>query len=111
MLAVEPILVNFLQEIEEQGTLKAGSLGHVDGGEPPFLIMHGSGDRLVSPLQSARLYEALKSVKVDAEYVLVDGAGHGDLPWYQKPVIDRVVTFFEKKLGKPSIEAAEGNNF
>lgn len=95
---------------DREKALKASPLDHIDGNEPPYLIMHGSGDRLVSPMQSAHLYEALKSAKVDAEYVLVEGAGHGDLPWFQKPVIDRVVTFFEKKLGKASTEAAEGNN-
>ena len=46
----------------------------------------------------------------DVEYVLVEGAGHGDLPWFQKPVIERVVKFFEKRLGSPAKDAAEGNN-
>ena len=71
---------------DREKALKASSIGHVDGSEPPCLILHGSSDRLVSPMQSAHLYEALKSAKVDAEYVLVEGAGHGDLPWFQKPV-------------------------
>ena len=87
------------------------SLGHIDGSEPPFLIMHGSGDRLVSPMQSAHLAQARGKAGTDVEYVLVeDGAGHGDLPWFQKPVIERVVKFFEKRLGSPAKDAAEGNN-
>lgn len=95
---------------DREKAMNASSLGHIDGSEPPFLIMHGSGDRLVSPMQSAHLAQALRKAGTDVEYVLVEGAGHGDLPWFQKPVIERVVKFFEKRLGSPAKDAAEGNN-
>ena len=95
---------------DREKAMNASSLGHIDGSEPPFLIMHGSGDRLVSPMQSAHLAQALRKAGTDVEYVLVEGAGHGDLPWFQKPVIERVVKFFEKRLGSPSKDAAEGYN-
>ncbi|QQV78038.1 alpha/beta hydrolase [Sphingomonas aliaeris] len=81
--------------------LAASSIGHVKGKKPPFLIMHGTADTLVSPMQSAHLYEALKAGNNFVEYVLVEGAGHGDLPWYQAPVIDRVVGWFRQHLGAP----------
>ena len=61
--------------------------------------MHGSADTLVSPLQSKHFYDALKAKKTDVSYVLVEGAHHGDDPWFQQPVIDRVVTWFKAKLG------------
>ena len=76
----------------------ASPIGHVDGTEPPFLLMHGSGDKMVSPLQSKKMFEALQNKKVEAEYVLVRGAEHGDLPWYQPGVISRVVNFFDRHL-------------
>lgn len=76
----------------------ASPIGHVDGTEPPFLLMHGSGDKVVSPLQSKKMFEALQNEKVEAEYVLVRGAEHGDLPWYQPGVISRVVNFFDRHL-------------
>lgn len=44
------------------------------------------------------MFEALQNKKVEAEYVLVRGAGHGDLPWYQPGVISRVVNFFDRHL-------------
>ena len=78
---------------------EASPIGHVDGSEPPFLLLHGTADKVVSPEQSRRMYEALKAKKVDTEYVLVRGAEHGDLPWYQPAVISRVVNFFESRLG------------
>ena len=92
---------------DEAKAKNASPIGHVDGSEPPFLLLHGSGDKVVSPLQSAHMYEALKAAKSDVEYVLVRGAGHGDLPWYQPAVIARVVNFFSAKLGAPKA-ASEG---
>ncbi|WP_244489908.1 alpha/beta hydrolase [Rhizobium sp. Leaf391] len=79
----------------------ASPIGHLEGSKPPFLIMHGSGDTLVSPKQSVQLFEALKKKGDTVEYVLVEGAGHGDLTWYQPPIIDRVVNWFTSVLGAP----------
>lgn len=90
--------------------LAASPLGHIDGTEPPYLILHGSEDPLVSPSQSAKLYRALKAKNVTAEYVLVEGAKHGDLTWYQKPIIDRVVRWLSKTLDVKSGTAAGGAN-
>lgn len=83
---------------DPQKAKAASPIGHVDGTEPPFLLMHGSGDKVVSPLQSTKMFEALQNKKVEAEYVLVRGAEHGDLPWYQPGVISRVVNFFDRHL-------------
>ena len=83
---------------DPQKAKAASPIGHVDGTEPPFLLMHGSGDKVVSPLQSKKMFEALQNKKVEAEYVLVRGAEHGDLPWYQPGVISRVVNFFYRHL-------------
>lgn len=89
----------------------ASPMGHVDGSEPPFLIMHGSADKVVSPLQSKDLFEALKAKKVQADYVLVRGAEHGDLPWYQPAIISRVANFFRNTLGTPkNAPEGKGNN-
>ncbi|CAO3413457.1 alpha/beta hydrolase fold domain-containing protein [Azospirillum endophyticum] len=81
--------------------LAASPMGHITGHEPPFLIMHGSADTLVSPRQSAQLYEALRRGGTPAEYDLVDGAGHGDIHWFQAPVIDRATAWFRQTLGAP----------
>ncbi|WP_275785378.1 alpha/beta hydrolase [Pararhizobium gei] len=86
---------------DPEKALQASPMGHVEGSKPPFLIMHGSADTLVSPLQSVQLFEALKKKGDKVEYVLVEGAGHGDLTWYQPPIIDRVVEWFKATLGGP----------
>jgi len=84
-----------------QKALAASPIGHLNGHKPPFLIMHGSKDSLVSPEQSAKLYKALRSGGNSADYVIVEGAEHGDNHWFQPAVINRVVDWFRQVLGSP----------
>lgn len=84
-----------------QKALDASAMGHLTGKKPPFLIFHGSLDTHVSPVQSAQLYRGLIDGGNRAEYVLVEGANHGDLTWFQQPIIDRVVAWFRSTLGEP----------
>ncbi len=83
---------------------EASPIGHVDGSEPPMALYHGSADVVVSPWQSAHLYEALKKKGVDVTYTLVEGAHHGDTPWYQPAFMQEVIDFFTAKLGQPGGE-------
>lgn len=91
---------------DKQKALAASPMGHLNGKKPPFLIMHGSADTLVSPVQSEQLYKALKAEGNRADYVLLEGAEHGDDHWYQQPVIDRVVSWFKATLGAPVKQTA-----
>lgn len=52
---------------------------HVNATTPPFLIFHGSDDRIISPVQTALLHRALLRVGASSTRYLVTGAGHGDL--------------------------------
>lgn len=81
--------------------LAASPVGHISGDEPPFLIMHGSGDTLVSPWQSARLYQALVEQGAQAKYIVIEGAEHGDISWFQPETISMVVSWFRETLGEP----------
>lgn len=83
---------------DPQKAMDASPLGHVKDNMPPFLIMHGSADKLVSPVQSEQLYEALKKKGNKVDYVVVEGAGHGDLYWYQPALINKVVDWFKVNL-------------
>lgn len=81
--------------------LNASPMGHLEGNKPPLLLMHGDIDDLVSPIQSSQMYEALKKRNQPVEYVLVKNAQHGDIHWFQEPIISKVVQWFEKTLAKP----------
>ncbi|MBK1972339.1 alpha/beta hydrolase [Campylobacter sp. TTU_617] len=85
-------------QADPKKALFASPLGHIKGKKPPFLIMHGSADTLVSPIQSKQLYEALRKEGNEAEYILIKGANHGDIYWYQDEVINLVVRWFKKNL-------------
>ena len=62
--------------------------------------MHGSADMLVSPLQSAHMFEALKdNGQKESEYVLIKDADHAGIKWYQDAVISKITDFFLQKLG------------
>lgn len=83
---------------DPQKAMNASPLGHVKADMPPFLIMHGSADKLVSPVQSEQLYNALTKKGNKVEYIVVEGAGHGDLYWYQPAIINKVVSWFKENL-------------
>ena len=78
--------------------MNASPMGHIKTGLPPFLIMHGSADRLVSPVQSEQLYNALVEKDNKVDYVVVEGAGHGDIYWYQPAIINMIVDWFKANL-------------
>jgi acetyl esterase/lipase len=44
---------------------------------PPTLLVHGTMDVRVSPLQSQRVLDILKARGADADLILVEGGGHG----------------------------------
>ncbi len=85
---------------DPEATKQASPVTHVDGNEPPFLIMHGDKDVLVSPSQSARLYAVMKEKGDDATYYTVNGAAHGGVYWVQPEVMQIIGDFFDKHLKK-----------
>jgi acetyl esterase/lipase len=81
----------------------ADPLTYIDKADPPFLIFHGSNDRLISPSQTLRLHNALRVAGVRSTRYVLDGAGHGDLafagdpaaglPWSSKEAMNIIVRF------------------
>lgn len=55
---------------------QAQAINFVDGDEPPFLLIHGTGDRVVEARDSEQLADRLRRNGVDAELLLLDEAGH-----------------------------------
>jgi acetyl esterase len=54
---------------------------YVDGGAPPFFMIHGTADTLVPVEQSERMCGALQSAGAACELLTVEGAAHGMLGW------------------------------
>ncbi|MCG6574394.1 alpha/beta hydrolase [Pseudomonas sp. AF32] len=83
---------------DPQLVVSCSTVGYLEGKKPPFLIMHGTADKLVSPMQSERLYTELVARGNHADYYLLEGAGHGDIYWFQPSVIDKVADWFQRVL-------------
>ncbi|MFC7582808.1 prolyl oligopeptidase family serine peptidase [Nonomuraea antimicrobica] len=83
---------------------RADPVSHVTGATPPFLLLHGDDDRIIAPVQTARLHRALRRAGVDSTRYVLEGAGHGALSpqaraWTSTQVMDIVVGFLRSRLG------------
>lgn len=56
---------------------QASPLTYVDKTDPPFLIVHGDEDKVVSIAQSEKLDKALREAGVESKFIRVRNAGHG----------------------------------
>ena len=82
---------------------------HASAASPPFLIFHGTDDRLISPIQTAVLHHALLDVGADSTRYLVIGAGHGDIAvkagedklWTTVPMMKLIIDFLRRTLVTP----------
>jgi acetyl esterase/lipase len=84
---------------------------HFDPAAPPFLLFHGSADRVVSPSQTLLLHTALLAHGVESTRYVLDGADHGDLaamlgnpeaalPWSTQESLGYVIDFLDKALSR-----------
>lgn len=64
----------------------ANALTYIGGDEPPFLIFHGSDDRIISPSQTLMLHDALVAAGDQSTRYVLDGANHGDMGFLGDPV-------------------------
>jgi acetyl esterase len=74
-----------LNEEAFQRLRKASPIHYVRREAPPFLLIHGTADRLVPYEQSVKLCEKLKSVGAVCELFPVEDADHGIGGWEKQP--------------------------
>ena len=73
----------------------ADPVNYVQGGEPPFLIIHGDADPFVPPGDSERLAAALRAKGSPVRHIVVRGAGH--IP-HGPPQQEAIAAFFREHL-------------
>jgi len=61
---------------EARSFAQAAPLSWLDGSEPPFLLIHGAVDEMVPPGESEAFASRLQDAGVEAELLLLPGAGH-----------------------------------
>ena len=76
----------------------ASPIFHITKDCPPFLLLHGTEDRLVPVSQSTRFYDALKKAGVEAEIVIQEGAGHDSSVFSPPETQKKVIDFFDKNV-------------
>ena len=76
---------------------QASPVSHASKGDPPVLILHGTGDKTVPVEQSRLMAEALKKAGVEHDLILVEGAPHSfHLEPKEKDLRPVVIGFFDK---------------
>src|SRR6478735_1744894 len=76
----------------------ASPVTYVDKNDPPFLIIHGEKDELVSPKQSQLLSSWLNVVGVQNQLIIVKGAPHFGVMFDTDDVRNKVMGFLKKEL-------------
>ncbi|MGK9063747.1 alpha/beta hydrolase fold domain-containing protein [Stutzerimonas chloritidismutans] len=74
---------------------QANPVTYASAGDPPFFIESGSADCNVGAGQGKLLAQALEKAGVSATYHLLDGAGHGGLPFEAEDNVARMLGFLK----------------
>ena len=85
---------------DPDGTIskKASAAFCVDENTPPVMILHGSSDHVVPISQSEIFYEKLCEQGIRAEYLVLNGADHGEDYFYQEEIQKKVLQFLNEVL-------------
>ncbi|MCL2580478.1 MAG: alpha/beta hydrolase [Oscillospiraceae bacterium] len=73
--------------------------GEVRPNSPPFLLLHGTADRVVVPFHSENFYATLQKSGVESTICMVEGAGHADPHFVQPEIKERILAFLNSQLG------------
>lgn len=104
--APEALFLNGVAVFKEGGSVssdpekvkKSNPMSYISTNTPPFLLMHGDSDILVSPSETDILYQALIKHGIKAERYLIKGVGHGDYHWCQPEIINIIINFLNETL-------------
>ena len=83
----------------EERAKEMSPVSHVEPGRkyPPFLLLHGTADTMVSYDQMLRMYHKLCDCQADVEAYRIDGAEH-ELDFWSDEVYNVIAEFLRKKL-------------
>ena len=112
-LAITPYVGAVFGTTDPDALRQYAPLTYVSADDPPFFIVQGALDTIVQPYQSQDLYDALRSVGVPADLLMVQHAGH-ELLSVDGPIVPSravveadIVAAFKKYLNPtPSAPAA-----
>ena len=92
--------------IYRYGAARANPADLVHRAAPPFLLLHGDDDRIITPAQTGVLHRALIGAGADSTRYVLAGAGHGQLSltrrqaeqWTSVQVLTAIKDFLDQQL-------------
>ncbi len=105
--SMEALLINGIsfygdlgQSIAESkdAVIRSSPFTYIGSGDPPFLILHGAKDTVVSPVASKELELKLQQEGVEVTRYILPNAGHGTTEFNQPEVLDVIIGFLNAHL-------------
>lgn len=98
--SMESLLLGKNVALHKEEALKICPVSYVTKDAPPFLIIHGDNDHTVPFEQGEILHDKLEAVGADVKLLILEGADHADMPFFQEELWQRIIDFFKTKLGE-----------
>lgn len=98
--SMESLLLGKNVMLNKEEALKICPVSFVTKDAPPFLIIHGDNDHTVPFSQGEILHDKLEEVGADVKLLVLEGADHADMPFFQRELWERITAFFKDKLGE-----------
>lgn len=104
VLSPESLLIGCAIQTCKEKTERANPIQYITADDPPFLIMHGTADCLVSPLQSQIFYDALQASGLSSTLIFLQGAGHGGDAFDSSETLKTVDDFLDLHLQTSTVK-------
>ena len=92
------LLIGGAVQENKAAALAASPLSYITRNVPPFLIQHGTKDRMVPFAQSQALADKLKAAGCDVTLKAIDGADHCFWGVGEEGIVEDVITFLRRVL-------------
>ncbi|MDE6404193.1 MAG: alpha/beta hydrolase [Lachnospiraceae bacterium] len=99
-VSMESLLLGKNVMLNQEEALKICPVSFVTKDAPPFLIIHGDNDHTVPFAQGEILHDRLEEAGADVKLLVLEGADHADMPFFQEEIWQRIIGFFKEKLGE-----------
>jgi acetyl esterase/lipase len=85
---------------------RSNPITYLTSASPPMLLMHGSKDCTVPPLQSQIMFDAANAIlpKGKTQLSIIEGAGHGDSVFDDRVQMNTVIAFLMQAFSKPLLD-------
>jgi acetyl esterase/lipase len=97
--ALERLLGALPEQARELAEL-ASPVVHVDGSDPPLLLLHGDQDPQMPINQAHELEGAYKKLGLDVYFDVVHGAAHGGAPFFAPARLSRALAFLRRTISQ-----------